>query len=323
MTSEIQADIAVLMPKMTNEERFRIRYAGLANELSTLAVNSCFVESHTSFLPEEHSFTAPFDATKTVIGDKVQPTVVRDLTMSLDAKPLYGDDTLNTVHHPATNRFIADKSNIFRALPHLHPATLLIKETDVEMALDLIPGNRIVVKPITGMQSQGVQIVNKVSSVALPEGSYLAQEYIDTRGGMPEYGIHGMHNLRIVSIGGKAVGAIARLGGSESHILKDDYYGDFVHPNELSSGAQNIVHAVHSVLSTKPGNGNNVIAIDIMRGINAAGEQRDVLCEVNRRPVRISPWDLRDTNNLEPAALIEMGRRWDKAEAAMLAGLVD
>jgi hypothetical protein len=60
-----------------------------------------------------------------------------------------------------------------------------------------------------------------------------------------------------------------------------------------------------------------------MRGIDASGERRDVLCEVNRRPLRISPWDLRDENNLEPAAITEMARRWDKAEAAMLADLVE
>jgi glutathione synthase/RimK-type ligase-like ATP-grasp enzyme len=251
------------------------------------------------------------------------PGIVRDLTMSLDDKPLYADKCIKTVHDPATNRFIADKSNMFKALPQLHPSTLLIKETDVEMALDLIPGRKIVLKPVTGMQSDGVQVVSKLSDIQLKPGSYLAQEYIDTRGGMPEFGIQGMHNLRVISVGAKAVGAVARLGGSEGDILKDDYYGDFVDPDDLTSEQQHIVHNVHSVLSSKPGRGNNVIAIDIMRGIDASGERRDVLCEVNRRPLRISPWDLRDENNLEPAAITEMTRRWDKAEAAMLADLVE
>lgn len=323
MTSELQADVAVLMPKMSDDERFRVRYAGLAQELAAQAVTACFVESHTSFLPNEHGFAEPFDAAKSLLGDKVKPGIVRDLTMSLDDKPLYADKSIRTVHDPVTNRFIADKSNMFKALPQLHPSTLLIKETDVEMALDLIPGRKIVLKPVTGMQSDGVQVVSKLSDIQLKPGSYLAQEYIDTRGGMTEFGIQGMHNLRVISIGGKAIGAIARLGGSESDILKDDYYGDFVGPDDLTSAQQQIVHNVHSVLSTKPGHGNNVIAIDIMRGVNAVGEQRDVLCEVNRRPLRISPWDLRDTNNIEPAAITEMARRWDKAEAVMLADLVE
>lgn len=323
MTSELQADIAILMPKTTDNERFSVRYAGLVGELSKLAVQSCFVESHSSFDADTHDFADPYDINRNNLAPVVKTSLVRDLTMSIDDKPLYEDPTIRTVHDPRTNRFIANKLNVFRALQDFHPATLAIQHTDLDLAFDLIPGNKIVVKPTTGMQSKGVHVLNKTSGVDLEQGTYLAQEFIDTRGGMPEHDIAGVHNLRIISIGNKAVAGIARLGGSASDMLRDDYYGGFVHPDDFSPEVQQIVYGVHNMLATKPGEGNNVIAIDVMRGTDASGETRDVLCEVNRRPLRISPWDLRDPHNLDPVAIHEVSKRWDKAEAEMLAGLVE
>lgn len=322
MTAEHTADIAVLMPKITDPECFSVRYAGLDTELRELGVTHFFAETHDSFMPLEDSFQSPYDINRDAIARTIAAPLVRDLTMSLDVKPVYKASNIRTVHDPVTSRYIADKRNLVDALPTQHPATLTISETGVEMAFDMIPGNKIIIKPTIGHRSKDVQVINKVAGVTLGKGTYLAQEYLDTTVGMPEYDIEGIHNLRVLSIGNKAVAAIARLGGTSGEILQSDVYGNFVHPDDFTPTIHGIVESVHEVMYWQPGRGNNVLAIDVMRGRGSDGEIRDALCEVNRRPQRISSWDLLDTANRSPSAIIEVAQRWDQAEAEMLAGLV-
>lgn len=306
-----------------NAERFSVRYAGLARALQRNEVETCFVTSHASFNPFDHSFSAPYDINRQVLGAKVQPRFVRDLTLSLRQRPLYADRSITMLHHPVVNHFIADKSSIYAAMPDVHPRTQKISEKGLGFIFDLLDGERVIVKPITGQRSEGIQILDKNSEINLKPGSYLVQEFIDTSGGMPEHNIHGIHNLRIISVASEAIGGIARLKGSaDTDILQDDHYGAFVHPDDMSDEIHAIINAVHDELRSKPGNGNNVIAIDVMRGIDAHGTMRDVLCEVNQRPVRIGPWNLRNPKNLDKDAIIQIGSLWDEAEAAMLAGLV-
>jgi len=323
-----EAPVAVLMPLVEPENypRFTGRYQGLSDELAARSIGMFFAESHKSYDADKHTFRNVFDIRRQFIAEEASASLIRDLTMALDAKPLYQDAGAHQiVHHPDTNRFIANKAAMWAAAPEIHPITVTGEADDILDMAGEVPGNKVIIKPVTGMLSKNVQVVPKidVSRLTLEPGTYLLQEFLDTSRGIARLNIEGVHNLRILSIGSVAIGAISRVGGSDANILKSDVYGGFVGPDDLPDTMHVIVDKVHEVLRAQPGKGDNVVAIDVMRGIGADGEEKDVLCEVNRRPLRISQWDLRDKNNLDPDAIRTIATKWDWAEAEMLARLAD
>ncbi|MDB5168906.1 MAG: ATP-grasp domain protein [Candidatus Saccharibacteria bacterium] len=317
--AHLNADVAILMPALTDLERHTERYGGLVNELAALSIKSFFAPQHVSFDSDAETFTSPYDINHKVLGETAFAPVVRDLTMPKERKPLY-ESGLMLVHHPALNDFLAHKTNMTLAAPEIQPATAIADASEVAGVLDTLPGNKLIVKPIRGMRSQGIAVGDKatLSKAAFEPGQYLVQEFIDTIGGIPEFGVQGIHNIRAISIGNKLIGAISRIGGTSNDLLLNDAYGVFIPPEDLPEGMQRISDTVHTVLAAQPGNGENIIAIDMMRGIGADGEQVDVLCEVNRRPQRISRYDTHDARNLNNDALLTIGGLWDSAEAALL-----
>ncbi len=328
-THQIDADIAVLMPKLSPNtgERFKERYSGLEKALAKRGLMSFFAEGHDSFTKETKYFRNVFDSDRNVLAQSGSADVVRDLTMSLDNKPLY-ESGLTVVHNPELNRFIADKQSVYELLPEIHPKTISVQAAQVLDAIDRLRDlglREIIIKPATGLKSEGIVLVDgqkKLANLQLNNGRYLVQEYLDTSGGIPELGIRGTHNLRMISIGTKVIGAVARERGSNSKILRDDNYGKVYDPDELPDSIMGIADYVHEGLSKIEGAKDGVLAIDVMRGKGSDGEARDVVCEVNRRPMRISPFDLMDRGNSDPDGLLRLGRNWDGAEADLLAKLV-
>jgi hypothetical protein len=321
----IERDVAILMPvvKPENYELFTLRYEGLADELVQQDVTSFFTEGHASYQADGHAFVDIFDVRREAVAGFATASVVRDLTMPKDDdRPLYLDSEAPTlVHQWTTNRLLADKSNLVRAISEVHPLTRVAQAADIIGTLDEVPGDRVVVKPITGERSKDVQVLTKkqAATATYKPGEYLVQEFINTDIGVAELDVQGTHNIRMISIGNTVVGAVARVGGTSRDILKDDVYGKFIDVDTIPDSMHEIAIAVHGVLRTWPGRGENVIAIDVMRGINAAGNQVDVLCEVNRRPQRISRRDALDGRNHDIIGLLRLGKLWDQHEAALLA----
>src|SRR5206468_3512300 len=80
------------------------------------------------------------------------------------------------------------------------------------------------------------------------------------------------------------------------HISPDDTYSKFHDGDNLPDSIQGLLEEVHEAMSRLPDGKNTVVAIDVMRGKGADGETRDYLCEINRRPLRISRYHLTHLN---------------------------
>lgn len=320
-----KAPVAILMPKVEDHERTRIRYGGLIDELGARGIDYFFASTHASYDAEEHRFIDPRDINRNQRADLTgEASIVRDLTMTLEDQPLFSDDEGPlSVHDPELNRFIARKDNLVISAPEIHPVTHVVDALDIDEAIASVDGKKIVVKPVTGHLSKGVFAGEKgaVAGQEFAKGTYLVQEFIDTSRGIPELGIEGVHNLRVLSVDSEPIGAIARVGGRSAEMLTGDIYGNVFEYDRLRPGVQRIVGTIHDIMNAQPGLGRNVIAIDIMRGMNANGEMIDVLCEVNRRPQRISSYDLRDPRNLDPEGIKWLSKKWDEEEAEMLSKL--
>ena len=317
----MKESIAVLMPKITDNERFTVRYSGLSSEIGKHGVSVAFAQSHTSYNPDTHGFDVLHDVDMNPVAarDLGRIAVVRDLTMpKADNQPMYLDLFSPTlVHDPVLNSYLRNKANMYHDLPDLHPSTIIASHQELDEAVAAIQGKKVVVKPVTGMASEGVFIGKKEDAGERADGYYMVQEFIDTHRGVSELDIDGVHNVRIVSIDSKIIGAVGRVNAAEAVMLQDDIYDKVYRPDELPESFLAISDSVHSTLKQLPSNGRNVIAIDVMRGVDASGEQVDVLCEVNRRPMRISDYDLLSPQR-DPAGIAWISRQWDAHEATML-----
>ena len=315
--------IGVLMPKIANYERFSIRYAGLEEQLKDLGAVALFAFSHNSYDSHTHTLSNLLSTKLSLITKMARPKIVRDLTMPKeDNKPIYMDPLApRIVHDPATNAFLRDKRNLVNLLPELHPQTFVSHKNEVREAAAAICGELVVVKPVIGQRSQGIFIGRKKDIPNNLTGEeYLIQEFIDTANGIEELGIKSVHNVRVLSVDSEVIGAVGRIndaGGNYLHGDQNDAYGTVYLPEDLPSSMLQIVELVQQKLKNFPGDGHNVIAIDLMRGFNSQKEEVDVLCDVNRRPLRISRDDLLKPQR-DPQGLEWLATQWDSTEAQLL-----
>lgn len=328
-------EVTILSPVIDNPERFSVRYGGLVDALTndySLRVN--LVDGHRNYDEGTGLLTATNlyvnNVGNATIGNtlSVAPEgVIRDLTMpALDEMPIYETDA-TFVNEPGLNQLLKRKHQTLALMPELHPLTAVMNDaTESDEVIDTMRADRLIVKPVTGQRSAGVVTGTKAEIAKyLTQNTFdsplMVQEFIDTSSGIEELGIEGVHNIRVLSVGGLAVFGVSREEAGVE-FLKDDYYGRFFSPHALPDGMQRIISEVNQSLSQYGGD-TSVIAIDLMRGINAAGEMKDYVCEVNRRPLRISRYDLLAKTQADPDGLVEAARQWDKSEAKLLATLVE
>ena len=328
MVAPQELDIAILMPKITDYDRTNERYGGLMAELAALGLTACMVETHASYqgdgvfrdarvaIQPQLGYTERYDG----IGF-VKPTLVRDLTMPKESQPLYADAARpRLVHDPDFNKILASKSMVYDLLAELQPFTIpRVAHQDVAEAVAAVRGDRVVVKPDTGSAGQGVIIGEKKSVLEEYEqseksGLYVVQEAIDMSRGLAEHGVEGVHNVRFVVIGGVAIFGFIRSDASGSLTMQNETFENrtFSPADAFKSSLHEIVLAGTDKIVTLPDGHNTVFAVDLIRGVNAEGDMREYVLEVNRRPLRNSPYDGHDANTLWASA------QWDTHEAAML-----
>lgn len=325
-------DVTILLPQTSNRDRTNARYKGLCTELAALDVDSRLVvgmntyNESTGTFPNGYVLGGAEERTFVPTGMPVRPKLVRDLTMALGKRPLYESPNTRIVHDPACNQELADKGRVAQLLPELHPPTsVVMSQLDVMKALDTTPGELVVAKPTIGKTSEGVhigpkaEIAQMLGGMSLGSQPMLVQAFVETERGMPELGIQGRHNARVVLIGGRPIFAFGRLVAKGSDIIKNDSFDSlhFTGPDDFPDDLLGGVEQVRRALASLPDGMNTVVAADFMRGSVAGEDDRLYLCELNRRPLRNSPYDSKTPGNLWAS------HEWDVHEAELLKGLVD
>ncbi len=340
MSRPYAPDVLILAPNIINPEQFDLRYADLTGELTqTHGLQVGIVESHSSYEVATDTVQAAAVAIygldrllhRQTYGEMPVAGVVRDLTMPTeDRQAIHDSPSIRTFVNPlALNTLVRRKDQMWALAPELQPATVVVSDTtELSDVLDDAPWQRLVVKPATGAAGSGViagtksAIREQLAATPYAAGKpLLVQEYIDTSRGIPELDIDGMHNIRLVMVGGKVVLNCVREKGDKPDILYNDVYGRF--GLELPAGMQQLAEDTMAALTMAvPDAADSVIAIDLMRGIDQQGQLRDVVCEVNRRPLRISRHHLLQPQ-MDPTGLAQAALAWDRAEAQLLASKVN
>ena len=339
--TDFNPGVTIVSTASINAETFFERYAGLVRQLEAHNIRVVLACGHESYNAESAIFTMVDElsvskSTGLIVARPAGPMAargaIRDLTMVTDdKKALYDNNDVAIVNNPGFNVWLKRKDVIANLLPSdLQPFTVVADKSTVMEAINAVSSDRIIIKPVTGHASRGIifgtkaEIARGLQDVALKDGKYLVSEMVDTSVGVPEMEIEGVHNVRALIIGTDVVYACARLARASSpDILDDPKYHRFYDASVLPTGMQQVLARTQKALSLLPGAAEATYAIDLMRGKNARGEVIDYVCEINRRPYRISSLDLRNGTSEDAIGLTWAARAWDKAEANLLVRLAN
>lgn len=164
--------------------------------------------------------------------------------------------------------------------PELVPKTLLINDHyQLFKVLRHIKSDYVVLKPRFGSMGRNVRIIHKKQLLNGIRKDTVIQEFIDSRQGIPELNIPGVHDMRLVVINGKVDHAYVREPKDNS-LLSNASLGatkKFIETEDIPSKIIRVAKKVDSVLTDfKP----RVYSTDVM--VNPEGQAKVV--ELNSKP---------------------------------------
>lgn len=186
------------------------------------------------------------------------------------------------VNHPFFNLFFDNKFSHSLVFGEYMPQTLLAHDlATLQEALQKIPGEKIVLKPVSGSGGQGVFILEKAKvlaeAIVFP---VLAQEFLSAYKGIPGFSEEeNVADLRLVYIGGKLCYALSRVAQKNS-LLTNFHQGAraVLVPNErIPESAMLIAQKIVKRLSLFP---KNNTSLDFMFD----EQKKPYLIEINTKP---------------------------------------
>lgn len=160
--------------------------------------------------------------------------------------------TVPVVNHWKIEVICKDKLETYRLFKKFVPKTIRItNKASLLRALDLLPGEMVVLKPIGGSRGAGVMVVRKElvrqGKVKLEKKTdYIAQQFIMSARGIPSLGIKGRHDLRVFVANGKPVLSYVRVAKRGTFVANLALGGASVHlpRNNIPKDVMRIVKAV-------------------------------------------------------------------------------
>jgi glutathione synthase/RimK-type ligase-like ATP-grasp enzyme len=131
------------------------------------------------------------------------------------AFPPVGDESVIWVNNRDFKILAWNKWKGYQEIGKYMPATFFVgSKKDIPAILPKIKTDWVVLKPFNGLKGFGVFVgpKNKALNFIFPESHpiYIAQEFIDTSGGIPGV-TSGLHDLRVVIVNGKIVWSHVRV----------------------------------------------------------------------------------------------------------------
>ena len=257
-----------------------------------LAVKRCGANVY--FSSREHYMgDGLFDKAYTM--DAIVPFSQFTLTTDIRADLAYDKGDFSDIHDVTTlnpifvHTITSNKSETYAHFGAYQPVSRLCQdEQEMVAALGEVPGDMIVIKPLTGNGGHGVLIVKRedidlTDSTFVAEYPVLVQEFLDTACGIPGM-VEGIHDLRIKTGNGEVWGGTLRTpregelranvaqGGTERHLF----------PEEIPEDAVAIAMAIDQHFTDYP----RYYSIDLART-----ERGWKLIELNSKP-GLSPVDM-------------------------------
>ncbi len=187
---------------------------------------------------------------------------------------------IDIVNSQFMNAICEDKFKTYELFPELSPKTVIATNQDELMrAVTDINSEMIVIKPTVGYGGAGVEVLSrkKAKTHKIGPTPILVQQFIDTSGGIKGL-TEGVHDLRLVIIGGEIITAMVRKPPKGSLVANLKIGGSLtvINLGNLPSSAVKLAKNVDSIFKKYP---KRVYSIDM-----AYEGTRPYLIELNSRP---------------------------------------
>jgi glutathione synthase/RimK-type ligase-like ATP-grasp enzyme len=166
-------------------------------------------------------------------------------------------DSLRVVNEHNFKILACDKWATYQELGPYMPKTFIIENRkNLPAVLSKIDSNMVVLKPIGGLKGIGIFIGKKEDAKSFEfnkkYGKYIAQEFVDTAGGISGL-TSGSHDLRIVIVNGKVVWCHVRVPAEGSLLANAAQGGNLteVDYRNVPSSVKDIVNKVINMFTQK------------------------------------------------------------------------
>jgi len=190
-----------------------------------------------------------------LVKNRLKIDLVYDRTGGIDF-PLPNDD-LSVINDREFKILAWDKWETSKIIGKYMPQTILVKERkDLTKVLSEIKSDTVVLKPTNGLKGIGIYIGPKNGAMEFEFSKkyprYIAQEFIDTDGGIPGV-TDGMHDLRIVIVNGVPVWCHVRVPADGSLLANAAQGGNLteVDYQNVPDNIKDIVSEVSKIFTGK------------------------------------------------------------------------
>jgi glutathione synthase/RimK-type ligase-like ATP-grasp enzyme len=259
-----------------DEAEYRDAYGLLAKILTEAGRRFAIVRSEASYLGDNR-FAGGW-----IYGDgafaRTEEEIAADVILLKGKLRFSGRATV--VNDPAFDALCTDKWRTYEMFPEHCPRTLRVESREMlQRALEELPTELIVAKPVDGEGGDGVIIAPKSEMAArIPGFPYLLQEFLDTGGGIPGIA-EGMHDFRILSVRGEPLSVLLRMPREGSFLANISQGGrkKVLPPESIPADARAIFDAIDARFR---GYANRIYSVDLGRGRDGAWK----IIELNAQP---------------------------------------
>ena len=138
------------------------------------------------------------------------------------------------------------------------PAKLVWAPEQLPSALDALSGDKVVAKPMEGLEGRSVGIHAREDILAfgaedIPDGGLILQEFLDTSSGVPGV-VEGTHDIRLVFLGDRVSYAAVRTPPEGSLLANVSLGGSkrVLDPSEVPSALEPVIRSINERFSAFP-----------------------------------------------------------------------
>ena len=226
-----------------NKEEYWIAYQELAEEVRALGGKFFMVRSNHTYGGKGHfSASWQFENGELVERGPVTLDVVYD-----KGKRFHHDHTIPVLNTDFINDICTDKWKTYELFKEFCPLTFRVEtEPEFEEALQKIPTQNIVIKPLDGEEGQGVFIGPTDYIQKCPRKfPLLVQEFLDSSEGIPGV-CEGIHDLRVIMMDDAVVFSFVRTA-PEGKLLSNVAQGGNLVTLEKSQIPKAVLELVHHI----------------------------------------------------------------------------
>jgi glutathione synthase/RimK-type ligase-like ATP-grasp enzyme len=182
---------------------------------------------------------------------------------------------LPVLNHFELEKICKDKQLTYEKFPKRVPETREATQKNVEELLS--DYDKVVLKPRYDFGGKGISIIDKVDEFDATE-NLLVQRFIDSKSGIPELGIEGVHDLRVIVVNGEPVTGFVRT--PDEGLISNVSRGGSMHHIEIEDIPDSALQIVDEVEDSFSRFGSRVYAVDFIFDENG----NPWILEMNSKP---------------------------------------